>query len=423
MSSSPRNNPPRVLRALEAQNGRQSKVLQIQGQIPAGTSAIGRLQYVWQTFPFDPEIVSQSMRFKSNGLFFCDSTVFLAPTSSSIWAAMTHRNEIALIPRILGEISAWIKDEPSTNSEAHARVNACLSGDTESKVRIITEPIQKWISKSVWYYADLLGVRKLMWHIAKGDLGKRLNREPTGQEISNFIQQFGNSRAQLLAKQGRNPKVLDNLYNDEWLVATAIIYAIATGTEVTLVSGDEAVLDQFAKATVILTRHYETMHFANRFAQSPRCFDVETIQNPTEDFFQGPEIDLVRSPFSVRRGVLPPNHHPIQVHCMLLQRNVTRCTFQADQEMADVLRTKFVTNGLCSDQLCGRNLHLDSPGIIQAAHGDVATVATDVTINAGGTIPVSFTDIEHSLNNSEEVIDIKWVDPKILLLPPKYWEA
>jgi hypothetical protein len=411
---------PRVLRELQSQKHRQSKVLQVRGEIPTGASPIGRLQYVWQTFPFDAAVVAQAMRFKAEGLFFCDSTLFIAETSPLIWDAMTDRNEIALIPRIINEISKWIDDAPSLNQDAHARIKARLSGDTKSGVQVIVKPDQEWMSKGVWYYADLLGVRKLMWHIAEDDLGQRMNRAPTGQEVSNHIQQVGTSRAQLLAKQGRDPKVPGNLFNDEWLVATALCYAIASGIEVTLVTGDEAVLDQFAKATVMLTRHYEAMHFSHCIVHSPRSFVVTQISNPDKDLFRSDKIDLVRNPYSSPRDFLPADYHPVQVHCMLLQSTVTRCTFQAEQEMAVVLQKRHQTNGLCTDQLSGRNLHIDPPCVVRAKHADVAVVASDVAIDAGGTIPISFTDIEHSLRNGEEVEDVKWVDPRVLLLPPQY---
>lgn len=196
------SSPPRILRDIQAKSGRQSKLLQIHGRIPPGATPIGRLQYVWQSFPFDAEVVAQGMKFSKNVLFFCDSTVFIAPTSHSIWRAMTEGNQVALIPRIIGEISTWLEDSSTTNKEARAQAKAALGGDRNSGFQIIVEPAQKWISEAIWYYADLLGGRKVMWHIAEDDLNKRLGRMPTAQEISNHIQQVGTSRAQLLAKQG-----------------------------------------------------------------------------------------------------------------------------------------------------------------------------------------------------------------------------
>ncbi len=415
MTAAKPNSPPRILRDLQTNRNRQSKVLQIKGEIPAGASPIGRLQYVWQTFPFDAEIVAQGMKFKQDGLFFCDSTVFIAPTSQTIWTATTEGNNVALVPRIIGEISKWIEDSPSINAEAHALVKAALSGDTHSGIQVIAEPTQKWISSAVWYYADLLGVRKLLWHIVEADLGMRLNCVPTGQEISNHIQQVGTSRAQLLAKQGRNPKVPNNLYNDEWLVATALGYAVTTGIEVTLVTGDEAVLDQFAKAASILTRHYEAMHLADHFVKYPRSFAAKKICNPDKEIFVNDEIELIKSPYASILEVLPTAYHPVQIHCMLLQSTVTRCTFQAELEMAEVLRTKHLTAGLSTSQLDGRNIHPDPPSIIHVEHPDVAVVANDTTIDAGAPIPVASTDVELALRNGEEVVDIKWVDPKALL--------
>lgn len=420
MTEAKRSNPPRILRDIQTKSNRQTKLFQIRGEIPPGATPIGRLQYVWQSFPFDAEVVAQGMKFKKNGLFFCDSTVFIAPTSHSIWQAMTEGNQVALIPRIFREISTWLDDSTTANKEAQARVKAALKGDHESGFQVIVEPAEKWISETIWYYASLLGGRKLLWHIAEEDLLKRLGRLPSGQEISNRIQQVGTSRAQLLAKQGRNPKVLSNLYNDEWLVATAVGYAITTGIEVTIVTGDEAVLDQFAKGVSILTRHYEAMYLAERFAQSPRSFAAKKIGNPDKALFVDDEIELVKRPYATILEVLPTRHHPVQIHCMLLQSTVTRCTFQAELEMEEVLRTKHSTAGLSTSQLDGRNIHPDPPTIVHAEHPNFAVIAKDVTIDAGGPIPVALTDVELALQNGEEILEVKWVDPKVIQLPPGY---
>ena len=422
MTEPKRSNPPRILRDIQAKSGRQSKLLQIKGKIPPGATPIGRLQYVWQSFPFDAEVVAQGMKFSKNGLFFCDSTVFIAPTSHLIWRAMTEGNKVALIPRIIGEISTWLEDSSTTNREARAQAKAALGGDRNSGIQIIVEPAQKWISEAIWYYADLLGGRKVMWHIAEDDLNKRLGRMPTGQEVSNHIQLIGTSRAQLLAKQGRNPKVLSNLYNDEWLVATAVGYAITSGIEVTLVTGDEAVLDQFAKAASIITRHYEAMHLAERYVQSPRSFVANRICNPDKELFVDDEIELVKSPYTSILEVLPTTYHPVQIHCMLLQSTVTRCTFQAEIEMAEVFRTKHLTAGLSTSHLDGRNIHPDPPTVVHAEHHDVAVIAKDITVDAGGPIPVALTDIELALQNGEDVVDIRWVDPNVIQLPPGFSE-
>lgn len=409
---------PRVLREQEKRMVRPSTLAQVHGQIPVGATPIGRLHYVWSHFPFDAGIVAQGLRFKPGGMFFCDATVFLAPTSSLIWDAMVDLGTIALVPRIAGEIRRWIEAAPSTNPETHARVHAAFRGDTNCGVTIVPEPRQEWIASAMWYYADLLAVRKLMWHIAEDNLTKQKGTSPTAQEISNHIQQLGTSRAQLLATQGREPNVASHRYNDEWLVAGALCYAIVTGNEVTVVTSDEAVLDQFVKATSLLTRHYEAMHFAHRFVRSPKSFATQTILNPDDELFRESEIVLIKDRFASRTAFLPVDHRPVQMHCVLLQSNVTRATFNADQEMSEVLRVKHVTGGLATNRLSGRNLHFIAPRVVRATYGDVAVIASDKTIAAGGKIPVAFSDLECSLVNDDAIADVKYVDPRILLLPP-----
>jgi len=171
---------------------------------------------------------------------------------------------------------------------------------------------------------------------------------------------------------------------------------------------------------VLLSRHYEAMHFADRYVQSPRTFGSETIANPDIELFHNSEIVLVKNPFSSRDDFLPAKHHPVHLHCMLLQSTVTRCTFQAEQEMSEVFRVKYATSGLTSDLLHGQNLHIVPPRIVRVSHPDVAVIASDMTIDVGGPIPVSFSDIEYSLVNDDVVTDVKWVDPRVLLLPARY---
>jgi hypothetical protein len=107
---------------------------------------------------------------------------------------------------------------------------------------------------------------------------------------------------------------------------------------------------------------------------------------------------------------------------MLLQTNVTRCTYQAEFEMAEVFRIKHATGGLNTALLGGQNLHVDPPRVVRKEHTNVAVIAGDVTIDAGGTIPVAITDVEHSLVNDVSLGEVKWVDPRLLLLPPYYRE-
>lgn len=164
------------------------------------------------------------------------------------------------------------------------------------------------------------------------------------------------------------------------------------------------------------------MHLAERVVQSPRSFAAKKICNPDKEMFVDDEIELVKSPYASILEVLPTTYHPVQIHCMLLQSTVTRCTFQAELEMAEVLRTKHLTAGLSTSQLDGRNIHPDPPTVVHAEHPDFAVIAKDKTVDAGGPIPVALTDVELALQNGEDVVDIRWVDPKVIQLPPGFCE-
>jgi hypothetical protein len=413
----------RIQREIAKQKVREAKVMQGFGDIPSGAGRIGRLQYVPQEFDYDADTVASALRFSPGGVCFCDATVFIGPTPSQIWDAMTEQNRVAIIPAVLLEIRHWLDGTNDVNKAIRSEVRTALKSESGGRIFVPARPGAKWIDEGMWYYANLLGTRKLAWPIVEGQLAKELNRAPTPHEISNFIQKLGTSRAQLLAKQGRNPKVPENIFNDEWLVALALGHAIVCGIETTIVTSDEAVFDQYVKATLLLTCHYEAMHLADQISRHPQRFSVETIANPDPELFSGPTIDLVRGPVLNRADYLPSQHTSVQIHCMLLQEKVTRYTFQAEQEMRDVLRLRHATNGLCTDALDGRNLHVVIPGAARSKKLDYVLIASDMTVDAGGPIPIALADVEAALRNEDQFQDIKWVDSRVLLLPSRFYRG
>src|SRR5580765_5134425 len=93
--------PPRVWQELERQMSDRVQVVQGPGPIPQGIAAVSRLGSYWQRFPFDADAIASSINFLSGGVFFCDSTLFLAPTDARIWKALLREKRIALIPPLI----------------------------------------------------------------------------------------------------------------------------------------------------------------------------------------------------------------------------------------------------------------------------------------------------------------------------------
>jgi hypothetical protein len=341
--------PTRVIRELSARASSDVQYVPIVGPIPPGSSPTARLGTIWNEFPFDAAKIAEAIDFKPGGACFCDSTLFIGETDERIWNVLLKHKRIALIPHILKELQWWLADPDGNNQKARTQVNAHIAGDPSPDVRTIDElgiP-----SDTVNYYIHLLGARKRMFAIARQKLERELGRPPTVHEVSNHVKDAGTSRAQLVGRQGENVKVREHLHHDETLVVVAMIHAITTGEEVTIITSDEVVLDQFCKLVNLVSWHYIAMNFADDFVANPTAYKTEVVDNPDAKTFFGEHIRIIHKPCTLPLDCLPRKRTSVLIHCMLLKPEVTRVTFDADREIKWLLGVKARTNGLNNDRL------------------------------------------------------------------------
>jgi hypothetical protein len=318
----------------------------------------------------------------------------------------------------MDELKWWLADCKGVNPEAHKQLHAHLNGDDSAPVRLIEQPPFVDLGAAVLYYTNLLGIRKHSLGIARRKLEKEIGRTPSKQEVSNYCQQVGTPRAQLLGKQGEEAKVPQHLYNDEWLVVSAMLFAIATGNEVTVISSDEAVLDQFCKLKTLLTWHYLAMLFADHYSANPLAFSTERAVNPDPSAFGEDEVLLIRKPSPLPFEFLPRKSRRVMIHCMLLRQEVTRVTFNAERQMRQLLDLKGRTGGLNTDKLEGKNCHLFLTEVAARKVGDLAVIAHDIAAPVGNSsINLSAADLEMALLSNEKAIPVNIIDPSVLLLP------
>ncbi len=175
-------------------------------------------------------------------------------------------------------------------------------------------------------------------------------------------------------------KIEEHRYNDERLVVAAIFHAIRSGEEVTLLTGDEAVFDQFWKAILLIHGHYFSMSFADVYATQPSKYAAKQEKFLEEGIFENDDAIIIQKPPLPCWDVLPPPNCEIQIHCMLLQQAWTRITYSAELGMRRLLRIKGQTGGLNTDRFNGRNCHwyLTIKGIHH--HGDNIAIGNDVTV-------------------------------------------
>ena len=267
------------------------------------------------------------------------------------------------------------------------------------------------------YYVNLLGMRKRAHALAEAKLRETLGRQPKNYETSNYLQSAVGMRGQLLAKSGANATVPTHKFNDEALVLIALCTALFKGRETVIVTHDEDVLEQFYKAVWLIDTHYRSMLFANAYVRDPlRFIPTRRIIDKERAAFDG---ELLLVPRSTRlNDVLPDQWEQVPVHCLFIRNNkLTTITFTAERQMLQVLKIKSETRGLNTEKLNGLNCHICLGNYIA---GNFAGIGRDIQCSLPNTsCNLSVVDTNLCFMSGEGFVQMRVVDPRVLLLPPR----
>ncbi len=404
---------PRPVRQLQERTPDGVQVIQGPSTQPPFTLPVHRLGLRCDgPFPLDADTIAHSIDSRNDVLYFFDTTQFVARTDPRIWQAILKEKRLVITPPVFAELKWWLAD-PKENLEVHRAIKASLDGDENAPIAWVNLEKPELI-RVCEYYVNLLGMRKKMFTFGRIKLEAQLGRPASKAEVSNYCQAIGASRAQLLGRQGENAKIQAHKYNDEVLVILALLFAISTGRNITIVSGDEAVLDQFYKAVWLIETHHRSMLMAEEYASNPLAFPVHHMNNEHKEAFLDDSIVLLQKPSNDLRELLPVEHTSVLVQCMLLQNaTVTQMTFNAEMEFHRLLTIKARTNGLSTDRLQGKNCHafLGDQAIEKMGH-NWAAVATDRAVTLPGCeMKLSVVDVNLALRSDEHFSEVRIVDP------------
>jgi hypothetical protein len=321
-----------------------------------------------------------------------------------------RERRIVLAGPIVDELQPWIRDPRDGNPGVHSEIVNCLAGKRSDCVRLAATPSDPIIQIAGVYYHNVLGIRKHSLDIARMKLEDTLGRTATAQEVSNYCQQTLTPRGQLLGRQGLDSKIKAHLYNDEWLVVWAIFHAICTGEEVTVLTSDEAVLDQFWKAIDLIHSHYFAMAFADQYAANPSMYVAKDVKYPEKGVFVNDDATIVQKPRPLSYDLFPPRACEVQIHCMLLQRGWTRISYCAEIDMRRLLEIKGRTGGLNTENFDGRNCHWFQTVKGIQEFGDTVAIGHDV-IAPDRSVRLCATDLELSIDSYIQSKPIKYVAP------------
>src|SRR5690606_33085204 len=106
-------------------------------------------------------------------------------------------------------------------------------------------------------------------------------------------------------------------------VTTAAMIALASGRNVTILTRDQDILDQFYCLTGQLSHHYQATLFGDRYADDPAAFRAEPMprSKETEAYFYVEESLVVNKPVPPERfteWLLPAEYETIRMNCVLL---------------------------------------------------------------------------------------------------------
>lgn len=357
--------------------------------------------------------------------WFCDANVFIAPTDFVVWDSLFGKKDrLVLAIPIYHELEQWLSD-PNNNLAAHAAVQGALNGANGSVVRLLDFPrndVEK--ATSMEYYTNLIGMRKKAHFIAEEKLAEKLGRQPTKQETSNYTKDQVGMRAQLIARKGDEGRVAQHKFNDEALLIQAISDAIYTGTETSILTYDEDVLEQFYKALWLIDTHYRSMLFAERYSRDPFAFQpTRRVQDSRGEAFDG-EVLLLRKPSDDLTELLPSDWTPVSIHCILVKnKRLTKLSFCAEREISQLFDVKARTGGLNTDKCEGSNCHVYLGDRFVEKVGNWAVIGRDHSSSRPEWLyKLSVVDVNLAVMSDERFIRSRVVDPSDLILPPDYRE-
>jgi hypothetical protein len=242
-------------------------------------------------------------------------------------------------------------------------------------------------------------------------------RKPTIEELRRLLQKAGIDRDVRIYLKGieeiDNGK---NWFTDEQLVSTAAMLALFGGQNVTILTRDHDVLDQFFCLTTQLTSHYQATVFGDRYADDPSRFPAEPMprSKETEYNFSVDDSFLVSKPVAPDRFIewlLPAEYEPIRITCVLLtgqgdELAATPLMYIGETGMYRLLEAKGLTYGRSTDRLIGRNCHVT--GLPIGCERSKLAIVRDRTYPT--TIPemyFAYLDLAHVTNHFEVIRSLK----------------
>lgn len=338
-----------------------------------------------------------------NHAFFVDTCFVKKEVPQECWNALLTKT-LCVTPMIDYELRQW-QHNPMVNLGFHSRYKKAQVGNDDQIVFLPTEYDDVELTRAVTHYVSLLAFRKDIFRTMRDKLINDTGTEPSEESIHSEVQKLVRERGMTIASKGRVDSAKPNFTADEDLIVRAFVFALTTGRDVTVLTRDKDLSEQFYKLQYLIDTHYRSFLLAEAFVQQPpnfRRYDSPDFKLEMDGF---ESIEIYQMPAGMTEQLLPEKYEFVNIHVNRIMESGpdlyhTELRFSADAKMAEMLRAKGRTNGLNTDLLDGKNLHRCTHPDLQELFGTCMGVAKDRFVkNKDGRW--SLTDIQLAITRCE----------------------
>ena len=378
---------------------------------PSNRRRVGRLSWDANTFPSECSDQQFAQTIEKSSLedsqFYLD-TCFVTgrEIDPSLWVALLRKSIVITIDT-WDELKPWLRN-PFVNKEFRdLLLEAIEVGHPAIRFESPPNP-NRQLEFAVRYYVQLLAFRKRAFDLARANLRRDLQREPTEAKVETLTQRMVQDRGWQIASKGRTEKGKPNFFTDETVLVRAIVSAISTGRETAVLTRDRDLVEQFYKLLYLIDTHYRGFLIAEEYRRQPLNF-IECPWPKGSEYFDTHfrTGTLLQIPNSATDRFLPEHHHFVMVHVYRFSpdtstNKLVTIGFCAEQEMLPMLKTKGATRGRSTSAFGLKNIHRCIDPHRQEIFGSIVALSVDRGIELDDVL-IPTVDIELVIARHERI--------------------
>ncbi len=315
-----------------------------------------------------------------NHAYFLDTCFVKKEVPQQCWDALLSKT-ICITPWIDYELREWRRD-PRINCSFHAAYEQGRSDQDQRFVFLSPQTDDPDLASAISHYVSLLCFRKDIFRSMRDQLKADTGQQPSDDQVHREVQKLVRERGMTIATKGRDDEEKPNFTADEDLIVRAFVFALTTGRDVTVLTRDKDLSEQFFKLQYLIDTHYRSFLLANAFADQPLNFRRYDDPNSKFEMHGFESIEIYQMPAGMDDRVLPDDYQFVNVHVDRIIDSGSDLYhsafgFSAETKMEEMLRVKGRTKGLNTEALGGKNLHRCIHPNLQKTFGNCVGVVED----------------------------------------------